>query len=139
MDIVSIPMIAGMAVAIGSIPYLVKTLLAKDRFLKRLHAECPNLYRRLGRPWGWQWRPPREASHDAGAPARTESGSGDVYFEWLSPAPPGWLEDYLELAEDYRYLRYRVRRWNFVIMPVVAALLVLAIVFHFLSSPWVAS
>jgi hypothetical protein len=108
------------------IPGLIRTLMLKDCLYERLYADHRDIWESLGRPCGWQWRPPGTWI------AFPEIGTS---LAWLSLTDPAWLTQAPELRELFHAYRAGLRRWNFVAMPTFAAGGLLFALLFFLFSP----
>lgn len=124
--------IAG-AFFIGCCPYLVLTLLAKDRILKTIYDEYPELWLKLGKPIGWLWR--GSTSSLFGRHPELHECDHIESIGWLESAEPSWLIRYPKIEVDYRCVRKRMRIWNFVLMPIFFVSVALATVGGILLSP----
>lgn len=91
------------------IPSLHRALRLKDKLYERLYTDHPAIWESLGRPIGWQWRPPE---------AWYSLSYMSTDFAWLSLTDPAWLAQAPELRDLFHQLRAGLRHWNFVAMPI---------------------
>jgi hypothetical protein len=108
------------------IPGLIRTLLLKDRLYERLYTDHRDIWVSLGRPNGWQWRPPG---------TWIALPSIRLPFVWLSRTDPPWLTQTPELRDLFYAYRTGLRRWNFVAMPTFVASCLLFALLIFLFAP----
>lgn len=91
-------------------PICLRALVLRDRLLKGLYLQHWELWRQLGRPAGWMWRP----SEGALFPEMK------ISFGMLRSQPPAWLASTPDLQDTYFACRRMARLWNFVAMPLWA-------------------
>src|SRR5947209_11526241 len=89
---------------------VIRIHLAKDRILRQLHREHPDVWQSLGEPNGWQWRPPGRVA----VPWRM----------WSVPRrDPEWLALIPGLRAEFESIRALRHRLVWAAMPIFAVCL----------------
>ena len=95
---------------------LALSLWRTDSFLRQLYTNHRDILESLGKPCGWQWRPPGRMSNPF--------SMFSFRWKWIR-SDPDWLQQTPELQNDFYKMRKQFREWNFCAMPIMISTVII--------------